>query len=122
MKELLNFLGGTTNNKTGLIAVLQAVLVYLTMSAQLFSSAALNLMNTVAAVLLVLFKLFAPTGALELGWKWTFYVGNGLLAALGVVNVVAEGGYISPETLATASVIINAGIAAFTQWKANQSK
>ena len=119
MKDLLSFLEGT-KNKTGLIAVLQAVLVYLTASAQLFSAGAMNLINTSAAVLLVLFKLFAPTGLIEKGWSLTFYIGNGLLAALGVVNAVAEGGYISPETLAVASVIINGGIAAFSTWKQNK--
>jgi len=112
MLELKNFLQ-STEHKTGLVSVLLAVIAFFE-SVQLFvSETALMWSATGSALLLLLFKLFAPTGKIETGWKWTFYAGNILALGLGSANIFGDAGLISPEKLAQLVAGFNGLIAAF---------
>lgn len=120
MLELKQYLSNF-ENKTGWVAFALGILTFLESATTFITASTLGIITTVSAVLLLLLKLFAPTGNLETGWKWTFYVGNGLIAVLGITNILGEGGYITPEKLTRMTILVNAVIGAFQMWKNSQS-
>lgn len=119
MDSLYQFLVNT-KNKTGLIAILLGVMAYLQTAGHLLSDAAMGWVNLVSAVLLILFKAFAPSGTLEKGWAASFYITNGILCAIAIANVIGEAGIIPAATLATATALFNGALAAYQIYQTNK--
>ncbi len=120
MDNLYQFLIGT-KNKTGIIAAILAVLAYLQTAGQLFSEAVLGWVNLACAVLLILFKAFAPSGTIEKGQAAAFYITNGFLCAIAVVDTIGGAGVLQPHVVAIATVIFNGMFAAYQTFQANKA-
>lgn len=107
MKDLKKWLEGFSN-KTAFFALLLLVINLLsgvtdTEGQTMISAHAAGIMNLIAGVLLIGFKIFTPSMTLPKGWTAWFYVSQVLLAGTQVAQLFSEnaGGLFNEATLNT---------------------
>lgn len=107
--SLKDFLLGL-KHKTVFITALLFIVVFIETQTAWFNAQTTAIIALVSSVLLIFFKIFAPTGELPKGWSFWFYLSNGLIFIMQAIDVFFSSGLFTEtgmDTLIKIQVFVN---------------